>query len=144
MGFIQGFGDFSEGIPTRAYLHSAGIEAYGGNSKEQFASARNYLGHAKNSVEFQEIKEQMGLEYTLAAIWAHGETRVIDFFGFGDVVNKWPGNPDVTSWDFRNGVFTRGALTCGDTLIMLGKEELYRRTTEDLQTYFESPFLLDN
>jgi len=141
MGFAFGFRDLSSNIFTRAYLHSAGINEYGANKTKQLASAMKYLGDAKNSNSFKEISEREKLEYILAALWADEETKIIDIFGFGDLTDKWSGNPDVQSWDFRNGIFTRGARTCGDTLVMLGKEEEHRRTTKNLVDYFKSPLV---
>ena len=141
MGFIFGFRDLSSNIPTRAYLHGVGINEYGMDKTKQLASAIKYLGDAKNSNSFKEISEREKLEYILAALWADEETKIIDIFGFGDLTDKWSGNPDVQSWDFRNGIFTRGARTCGDALIMLGAEEEHRRTTKNLVDYFKSPLV---
>ena len=141
MGFIFGFRDLSSNIPTRAYLHGVGINEYGMDKTKQLASAIKYLGDAKNSNSFKEIAERERLEYILVALWADKETKIIDVFGFGDLAGEWPGNPDVQSWDFRNGIFTRGARTCGDTLVMLGKEEEHRRTTKNLVDYFKSPLV---
>src|SRR3989338_3842919 len=136
MSFINTFIDF-EKIPTKAYLHSAGINNYGDTRGKQIITAMDYVKDVKNSGGFSDIIEKENLEYTLAAIWADRDEKVIDFFGFGDAIDNWPGNPEVKSWVFRNGIFFRGGSTCGDTLIMLGEEEKIRRKTQNLQDYFE-------
>jgi len=82
-------------------------------------------------------------DYLLAVMWGDKRTKVIDFFGYSDV-QDWPGNPDVSSWVLRDGVFmhkknlTRGDTTCGDSLIMLGEEERYRRTRANLSDYMSN------
>ena len=139
-------------IPIRAHLHRTVIAAYGNNDKEvrrindwkvgKFAL--EYLELAIKSKGFNSLVDYHRLEYALAAMWADGNQRIIDFFGFGDLRGNWKGNPEVNSWDFRNGVFTRGAITCGDALIMLGAEERYRRTTPNLQSYMNNPNKVHN
>ncbi|MBI4116142.1 hypothetical protein HY449_00175 [Candidatus Pacearchaeota archaeon] len=128
----------SEKIPVRAHLHRTGITAYGNTDEEIKRFAPEYLEEAIMSKEFNSLVEKHRLEYALAQMWADGNQRIIDFFGFGDLRGNWKGNPEVNSWDFRNGIFTKGAITCGDGLIMLGREEEYRRTTHNIQTYMDS------
>lgn len=135
MNFWLTIRDSSGKIPARAHLHRAGMGAYGNSDGERRRNAVQYLGELVHTQGFNRIVAENRLEYAIAAMWGDDGKRIADLFGFKDVKDKWPGNPDVMSWDFRDGVFTRGALTCGDTLIMLGGEERYRRTTPDLETY---------
>ena len=136
MDFIYTINDRSGKIPIRAHLHKTGTTAYGENNERVKRHAINYLFEMIHSQRFNEIVREDNLEYALAAMWGDNGTKVVDLFGFRGVKDSWLRNPDVLSWDFRNGIFTRGAITCGDTLIMLGKEEDYRRRKNaGLETY---------
>tara|TARA_Y100000034_G_C6547353_1_gene236355 strand:+ start:51 stop:500 length:450 start_codon:yes stop_codon:yes gene_type:complete len=139
MNFLQSTIDLSGEIPVRGYIHRVGIEVYGNTKAERRGSAVCNLRNIKNSDKFLKIVKEEELDYLLAALWADGQEKVIDLFGFGDVRNNWPSNPDVLSWSFRKGVLRRGALTCGDMLLVLGEEERYRRTTPNLKHYLGNP-----
>ena len=99
-----------------------------------------------DSLRWYSGKEIMKFDYLLGAIWGKKDEKIIDLFGFSDI-SEWPGNPDVTSFVIKNGGYdTREdddsfveSYTCGDTLIMLGEEEKYRRTTKSLDEYMRNP-----
>src|SRR3989344_2642304 len=118
-------------VPVRAYLHRSGAELYGdGEADSHFMNTL-----AKNSNKFKE------LNYAILVLWGdlNNQQKVIDVFGFSGI-NPWPGNPDVSTLVFRNGIYSPlEHTTCGDTLILLGKEEEYRRTTTSLENYFREP-----
>ncbi len=90
--------------------------------------------------------------FLIAGLWGRknisgGIERVVDIFGFEKVSpDKWPGNPEVSILLYAAGELSvpQREHTCGDTLIMLGKEEAFRRTTKSLEEYFaSSPSLED-
>lgn len=118
--------------PVRAYLHTAGFEeVYGG----KIEPAADYLLEVLSIFHSLPTPEQGNQDFLLAAIWGeikpsdHTPSRNLDLFGLSDIVKNWPGNPDVSAWVFENGVYKHThQITCGDTLIMLGEEENFRRT----------------
>ncbi|MFQ5621060.1 MAG: hypothetical protein ACE5FT_04410 [Candidatus Nanoarchaeia archaeon] len=73
------------------------------------------------------------------ALWADEfEDKVIDVFGFRGERRR-PGNPEVDAWVYRDGLLKCGKnISRGDTLTMLGEEEKYRRTCENLREYVSS------
>ncbi len=137
------FADVSS--PGRAYIHRAGLnEVFGSES-----AARNYF---KQQYELYLKKNFEKYDFTIAVLWgAKGQQvnyRNIDVFGFHGLNRKWPGNPDVSNFVLSNGIFKplekpTDVTTCGDTLILLGKEEEYRRTTSGLDVYMNNPPSLD-
>ncbi len=131
-------------VPVRAYVHEAGFnEAYKGDIEEAQAYLKDFM---TDSLRWYSGKEIMKFDYLLGAIWGKKDEKIIDLFGFSDI-SEWPGNPDVTSFVIKNGGYdTREdddsfveSYTCGDTLIMLGEEEKYRRTTKSLDEYMRNP-----
>jgi len=124
-------------VPGRVYVHPVGFaEAY----ENKLTNLQNY---------FLEISQHhkylfAGCNYFLATIWGDvkNKERVADLFMFSCVKN-WPGNPDVLPYEIREGELIREkglapedeTFTCSDTLIMLGKEEEYRRATKSLEEY---------
>lgn len=90
--------------------------------------------------------------FLIAGLWGRDDTqggieKVVDIFGFEKVSpDKWPGNPEVSILVYAAGELSvpQKEHTCGDTLIMLGREEAFRRTTKSLEEYFaRSPSLED-
>lgn len=76
-------------------------------------------------------------KFTIAALWGDDSDKMIDLFSFSDY-KGWPGNPGVTSYIFRNGVYEpeEHEISCGDMVIVLGLEESHRRKSSDLESYF--------
>ncbi|MBU0760757.1 MAG: hypothetical protein KJ600_06900 [Nanoarchaeota archaeon] len=69
--------------------------------------------------------------------------RIIEVFGFKGI-EPWPGNPNVSNWAMTNRIFTplekpTDVTTCGDTLILLGKEESIRRECPSFPSYMGMP-----
>ncbi len=119
--------------PGRVYISSLGL-------KEVYESYENAI---KYVVSFLEARKDVMIDfdYFLASVWADTRRRdkVIDFFGYNKIEN-WPGNPEVKSWIVRNGHYLPHlGTTCEDTLILLGREGEYRKTTSDLKSYIEIP-----
>lgn len=132
--------NISEGIvPVRAYIHRAGLEVVYGNVEQ----ARDYLMSQLESGLYDLISHY---EYSIPIVWGNDKRKdkIIDVFGFDGVRDKWPGNPDVVNWVWYNGEFKtveniNSVTTCRDTLILLGKEESYRRTTPNFDYYIKNP-----
>lgn len=123
--------------PVRAYIHeSCSFEAFSSPCNRSIdieAKEHLILSLGKNL----ELVEDA--DYMLAAIWGNENSKMIDVFKYTDV-KDWPGNPDVSAFVMQNGVYIpRKEITCGDTLIVLGIEEKYRRTTKSLKEYMKNP-----
>ncbi len=122
--------------PTRAYVHQGGIlDAFGHATLCVDEHAREHLLYMLGR-----ISPAVKPDYILATLWGNNYHKMIDFFCFSNVAN-WPGNPDVEAFVTENGIVVpkRAALTCGDTLIMLGVEEKYRRGTDNFRSYISTP-----
>lgn len=120
----------------RFYLHSAGLKECFGNIIE----ARDYVSR------FIDTHDHIlrNYSYVLGAVWGdvkYGD-KVIDLFGCK--LDDWSDNPDVLPYTFKNGIYRSysPSVYCGDTLILLGKEEEFRRAKKSLEDYiFYNPDL---
>lgn len=122
---------------VRAYLHRAGLLSAYGQKDTPVDCAKSYMTEVIESTDLQRYA------WVLAAIWGNSSgERCIDFFGYGGI-SDWTGNPDVSAFVVKNGIIIpQKEITCGDTLIVLGKEESFRRTTQNLEEYASKwPFL---
>lgn len=133
MGFAARLNFPENYLPCRAYVHTAGFtEVYSG----EISQARDYLISIVNDPNsyYEDFRKS---NFLLAAIWGSGKDKIVDLFGLSDLnPEKWSGNPDVSAWVFRDGVYKPDPqITCGDTLIMLGREEESRRTQPNLADY---------
>ncbi len=130
--------EFGIVLPTRAYVHLDGLDtAYCGNLHFAF-------DYFRRNIRFDEgLKNRSskdGFLYALAVIWGKGTDRMADFFAF-EKPDPWSSNPGTATWSYRNG-FLVPAITCGDSLIVFGQEESYRRTTKDISEFMERPPIL--
>lgn len=126
--------------PARIYWHSAGAnEVFLNDADKARIYVREILDEQRESLSH--------FDYLLGAVWGAlwsdakvpAEDKVLDLFGYNDT-RVWPGNPDVHSYVFRNGEPSlRNPITCGDTMIVLGLEEEYRRNTHNLKEYMRTP-----
>jgi|TARA_Y100000034_G_scaffold49088_1_gene60680 hypothetical protein len=138
----------NEKTPIRAYVHKAG-------QGEVFVDPVKAINYFKQELASGLKCSLEDYDFVLATIWGEespgksyeNQKRNIDIFGFGYTEN-WPGNPDVSTLAVRNGICEPNydpnkdfgsVLTCGDTLIMLGREEEYRRVRPTLQSYLHLP-----
>lgn len=116
--------------PAKVYLHSNGMDLFD-----------NSIDFGREHVN-ELIERNPGVfspaDYVIAALWGENGKRVSECFGYGDM-GEWPGNPTVYSWVFENGVYKpeQRQISCGETLVVLGREETFRRTTRDLCDYFD-------
>lgn len=126
--------------PARAYVYGHGLEECFSGNKGLIHEALDYFEFVHKKAKSKiPISDQ--IDYFLGVIWGNKVTgeKTVDLFGFYDI-KEWPGNPTVSEWVVRNGVFVRShELTCGDTLIVLGKEESYRRFRNSLKEYLMNP-----
>lgn len=123
--------------PVRAYFHKTGFDVFRhcGYSNCVNINAETYLRYALD----QNLERFQGVDYILAAMWGNKEDKMIDVFTFSDI-KEWPGNPDVGAFVLKNDVYVPNqSITCGDTLIVLGLEEAYRRETKSLVDYIHHP-----
>jgi len=117
--------------PLRLYTHRFGEELFN-NSIEAFCYTEAALA-TLDSVAPDSL-------FYIAVTWGDKKTksRICDLFAYSGI-NEWPGNPDVSSWIFNEGVLKQeNPITCGDTMILLGLEEQYRRSCSDLSTYLSN------
>ncbi len=119
--------------PGRFYLHDHGLEAFGDNPIE---NAKEYTRKTLKSFEPEKFYYLLGV--------LHGRKtrtlneRIIELYGYSNTILKeWRGNPDVDLLNVVNGRRNRGFYRpCGDTLILLGREEEHRRKSRSLSEYF--------
>jgi len=170
MNFIARFNMPNYTLPVRAYLHGAGQEMWNPemNKKKIISEAKDHLVSTLDSMtkrekmfSSSEYVDPLSFDFLLAVLWGRSNpgcgqsisngNRMIDFFGYSDVSRNpeyWPGNPEVEGWVMTDGIFTMkphvmpGALTCEDTIILLGREGEYRRKCKDLKEFLEKPPVL--
>lgn len=133
-------------LRMRWYLHATGSNLYGATLIDVANEADRYV--REKSVHF-DFLHHVSFSYFLGMLWGleSRNERIFELYGYRDLrftnTQTWQeSNPDVVPWVFVNGVYTAptppSALTCGDGMIMLGREEEYRRTTSDLGAYLDS------
>jgi hypothetical protein len=117
--------------PGKLYEHSSGAEVFSeGDSRRYLAEQHRILSE--------------GLDYFIAISWGEGRDRFLDFFGYTGVKDNWKANPEVHGGVIKNGLFvTGGGITCGEGLIVLGREEECRLRTKDLEEYLSTTLDLD-
>lgn len=126
-----------ESPPVRAYFHASGISAFG--PCLEFIE-KNIWGNYLKSVLDNNVEIIKDAIFLICAIWGDRREKMIDIFKYDNMEN-WTENPNVSAFVMRNGVYLpeRTDVTCGDTLIVLGAEESYRRKTKSLKEYIENP-----
>jgi len=155
MNFIARINLPDHHVPIRAYLHGSGKDAW----KPKAVGQGTYV--IEKDMDMSQIAKtytinslakisktlELNFQYLLAVLWGNSDSeRVIDCFGYSDISDaNWPRNPEVEGWVMREGVYvqknkiTQGGLTCGDSTIIIGKEEEYRRLCPNLKTFMEVP-----
>ncbi|MHA2061595.1 MAG: hypothetical protein ACW963_04815 [Candidatus Sifarchaeia archaeon] len=112
----------------RLYDHSAGSEV--------FPNETSSLDYFLRSAEFMTGE---GLDYFIAISWGENKEKILDIFGYSELSN-WKSNPEVKNWVVRNGIISQDrSITCGEGLILLGREEEHRLKTMNLEEYLSVP-----
>ncbi len=135
MPFLKRFSMPHAAKPTRAYVHEAGFtDAYGQLTGPD--SPRTYVG--KIFERHNRLFEPD--DFLIMALWGDNGKQIAEVFGYFGI-NPWPGNPEVNSWVFRDGIYHlyERQISCGDTLIVLGREEEARRKSPNLEHYMKNP-----
>ena len=119
-------------FPGRLYLHNYGIEVFGSNP----------IPTAKN--EYRACLNKIGGDYlwVIGILWGDDiPNSVVEIFAYNNIEKKiWPGNPEVDYFQFRSRFLIDKPryLTCGDGLMILGREEEFRRHIKSLEVYLNS------
>jgi len=150
---------------ARVYLHhTASDTKVRWFEGEDFAYARDGAHKYFNRTIYIDGKFDLSkFAYIIGAVWARGEDKMIDFFGFHNFDKEATGeqwrleNPSVFpgtikgdtpvpigwKWDEKKEMFVPdGNSHCEDMDVILGKEAEHRRTTNNLEHYLsEAPDL---
>lgn len=130
-GFIKCVSFNGLPFPNRIYLHKAGSELVQ-PEKALYVARQNLIQYY-----YSNEREKNSPEWVISMVWSSLTTGlVLDVFEYRDAVAKWPGNPDVSAFNIGK-IDTTRANSCGDSLIMLGVEEKFRRDCRNLKEYFE-------
>jgi hypothetical protein len=84
--------------------------------------------------------------YSVVILWQENQHIMSDVWLFGEF-ESWEAGPVVSVINYRNGeIETKGGVTAGDGLVMLGREEEQRRKSKNLEEYIngQRPELPDN
>ena len=78
-------------------------------------------------------------DYFISLLWSDEKrNELMDIFVYSDIKNNWKGNPGISSWVVTNGIWkNKNPITCGEGIILLGREEEYRRTTRNISQYLK-------
>ena len=114
--------------PTIVYLHASGLTS---GAFTNYNEAMNYIPFLLKGKSFDKVN------YLIALLWGKDGARNADLFVFSDINMKdWPGNPEVHSRVFNEyEIQSSGAISCGDGLILLGREEEHRRQCASIDDY---------
>lgn len=139
-GFVRWTSFTNLPFPNRIYFHNAGLQLYENLARVPQAmeiARKDFIEHYKS------INENLP-EWVIAAVWttqvAGTRRTILDVFEYRDAVRNWPGNPDLHAFNI-NGINKDGFDACGDTGILIGEEESFRRECNSLEQYFKiNPF----
>jgi len=115
-------------FPGRFYLHNVGIEVFGSNP---ISSARNELSSVLGKIDEDYL-------WVIGILWGDSGIPIVEVFAYNGIQrSKWPGNPEVFYFQFRSRQLVEDSrsLTCGDGLMILGREEEFRRHKRTLKEY---------
>jgi len=122
----------------KLYMHKSGERVY---------STQKYMTECiTNAFDNSPVPSTNFYDYFISILWSDSENNeMMDFFGFEGLKKNWKANPDVQSWVIKNGVWMHdNPFTCGEGIILLGKEEELRRKTKNIEEYIKSTVDLDS
>jgi hypothetical protein len=123
--------------PVRAYFHHGGFDqAYGAED-----GIRNAVAHLRTALDAN-IDLLGEKQFLLAAIWGNDGRKTIDVLALTHREGEgWQDNPEVSAYVLEEGFYqpARRDITCGDGLMIFGREEEYRRKTKDIKEYAARP-----
>ncbi|MBI2232731.1 MAG: hypothetical protein HYU56_02330 [Candidatus Aenigmarchaeota archaeon] len=127
--------------PTRVYVHETLFtDAYDSsvNLPQTYIDLNKPDFIGKIFEQYTELFEPD--DFLIMALWGNDGKQIAEVFGYFGT-NPWPGNPEVNSWVFSDGIYQREQrqICCADTLIVLGREEEARRKAPDLKSYMQNP-----
>jgi hypothetical protein len=141
--FIARFNSPDSQTPFRAYVHKSEFKiAFKPNMGGELDYAESFV----SDIILNGLDDMTKFNYVLAAIWGDSKgARMLDFIGFSGIdasvlPKKWPGNPNVSGYVFRNNLYVpeKREISCGDGMIIWGIEESYRRTKANLEQYLRT------
>jgi hypothetical protein len=125
------FGLSGSNAPMRAYVHESWTREVAGELEQA-------------AVKLIQARKDLPLrEYSLATLWADKDEKEMtrenmDFFLFSNM-DPWPGDLHIEVYsilgDQYGDTIRNPATMRGDTVMMLGIEETYRRQCESLKQY---------
>ncbi|MDD5193822.1 MAG: hypothetical protein PHF67_04535, partial [Candidatus Nanoarchaeia archaeon] len=108
--FVARANCINERIPFRTYVHESGIE-------QAFPIRRRPIIEQAINHSFYKIEQALdsipGLtnnNYFISIVWGSEGNPMIDLIGFSGLdfaeePKNWPGNPEITSFVFKNGIY---------------------------------------
>ncbi|MFA5953599.1 MAG: hypothetical protein WC812_03325 [Candidatus Pacearchaeota archaeon] len=135
MGFINA--KVYPELKGKVYLHSSG--------KENYPTENDSLHYLMNCIANNRKEVEKG-DYFISILWSNSKKeKLMDFFRYSGVKENWESNPDISPWVVNNGIWRKNqSITCGDGIILLGREEEYRRCTKNLNEYLSQIISLEN
>ena len=140
MAFIYQINFPEKFIPLRNYTHKTGFNEVFENDKNRILEYLNQTFFINDQSYAHFIKTDE-ISFFLTGVWGdQNGNKIIDVFGY-NFNGNWPGNPDISNWTVKNGVWIKGnrISECGDMAIVKGEEEKYRRTKKNLKDYINNP-----
>ncbi len=140
----------STDTPTRAYIHSAGMDVWGKNS---YKNADEYYAEVLETHN----KDLQGIDYFVAVFWGFEDSKMLDLAGFAGT-EPWeyvPGGKDTNPEGFAllikdNEIIERNdsryqkpnnmyPVSCSQGFLVYGAELALRQTTANLPEYLKKP-----
>ena len=139
LGIVTRFVSLNDKFPGRIYIFNSSFDvAYDNSVGDAIRHYRDTL-NVLDSAKFLE-----GFDFFNAIMWGNLKHKMIDFFGY-KVGKDWKANPDVFNWVTKNSNISSNdqgcarEVSCGKGFRILGDEERYRLTTNNLSEYLAEP-----
>lgn len=146
MPFEDKYNDRSSQTPAKVLVHTA-------NFKEAYGTIEKAKGYASDVIiSNEDLFTGINASHAIIVLWGKKKenkfVQMADVFAYETIGDdKWPGNPNVHSWVFENGIyvpptkkistseFEHNPNTCGETLVELAEQEETRLSTPSLRKY---------